>query len=193
MNVSYRSAAVLITLAALMLVSRSNHFAPVPDASWAVFFIAGFELQRQLRWAFPLLMGLAVATDWMVIRGQGLEFWQHYCISPGYVALIPAYFAMWAGGAWLRTHYRGANLAALVRAALVLMVATAACHLIAQASFYWTSGNVAQPTLGGWAENYIDWYLPYLGTAALYVAAAAAAQWVAERFGERGTSRPLAH
>jgi hypothetical protein len=193
MNEPRRSATLFVVLAALMLATRINHFAPVPDASWAVFFIAGFQLRRQVRWAFPLLMALAVAIDWAVISGQGIDFWQHYCISPGYAALIPAYFAMWAGGAWLRGHYTGASLPALGRTALALLASVALCHLLSQGSFYWTSANVPDPSLAGWARNYADWFLPYLRTAALYVAIAAAVQWAAERLGNRAQPRPLAH
>ncbi|MFT4247803.1 MAG: hypothetical protein QM581_07160 [Pseudomonas sp.] len=193
MSESRHSAACLTLLAALMLATRINHFAPVPDASWAVFFIAGFQLRRQVRWAFALLMALAMAIDWAVIRGQGLDFWQHYCISPGYVALIPAYFAMWAGGAWLRGRYTGAGLPALARTALVVPCSVALYHLIAQGSFYWTSTNVPDPTLAGWARNYADWFLPYLRSAALYVGIAAAVQWAAERVGNRAVPHSAAH
>ena len=66
----------LAVLAVLMAASRGHafdHFSP-PDASWAVFFIAGFHLRGWGRWAFPLLMALAVAVDWWVIRGQGIDF-----------------------------------------------------------------------------------------------------------------------
>ncbi|WP_434212266.1 hypothetical protein [[Pseudomonas] boreopolis] len=193
MNESRRSLAHLAVLAGLMLATRINHFAPVPDASWALFFVAGFQLRRQVRWVFPLLMALAVAIDWAVIRGQGIDFWRHYCVSPGYIALVPAYFALWAGGAWLRGRYRGAGLPALGRAAGALVASVALCHLIAQASFYWTSASVPAPSIAGWARNYADWFLPYLGTSALYVGIAAAVQWASERFGHRALQRPLAH
>ena len=28
---------------------------------------------------------------------------------------------------------------------------------------------MANPTVAGWAKNYADWFMPYLGTTALYV------------------------
>ena len=87
-----------------------------------MFFIAGFHLRGWGRWAFPLLMALAVAVDWWVIRGQGIDFWSHYCVSPGYWFLLPAYGAMWLGGAWLRRHYRGAGWEALGRLAGAFLV-----------------------------------------------------------------------
>ena len=94
MTANVQRAFVLSLLVLLMLGTRINHFAPIPDASWAVFFIGGFHLRNWTRWAFPLLMVLAVAIDWAVISNQGMNFWGHYCVSSGYWALVPAYFAM---------------------------------------------------------------------------------------------------
>ena len=161
----------LTVLAVLMAASRGHafdHFSP-PDASWAVFFIAGFHLRGWGRWAFPLLMALAVAVDWWVIRGQGIDFWSHYCVSPGYWFLLPAYGAMWAGGALLRryqTANHGRTLALLVGS---LLASVTVCHLLSQGSFYWLSPVVSEPTLAGWWKNYTDWFLPYLTSTAIYV------------------------
>jgi len=164
---------ILTLLAALMAATRINHFAPVPDASWAVFFLGGVYLATWTRWAFPLLMALAVAVDYVVISRSGVSFWQHYCVSAAYSFLVPAYFAMWAGGMWLRRGGIANDARTLGRAALALVVSASACQLIAQGSFYWVSASVAQPTLAGWWQNYAQWLLPYTQTAALYVAGAA--------------------
>jgi hypothetical protein len=59
---------IFLVLAAVMAATRLNHFGVVPDASWAVFFIAGFYLRGSARWAFPALMVLAVAID---VRDDG--------------------------------------------------------------------------------------------------------------------------
>ncbi|MCW5581172.1 MAG: hypothetical protein KIS72_07520 [Luteimonas sp.] len=174
MTTTASRAAILTLLAAVMAATRLHHFASVPDASWAVFFIGGFYLHRWTRWAFPLLMALAVVVDWIVISGSGIDFWTHYCVSPGYWALLPAYLAMWVGGWWLRRHACGANWRSLGLLAASVAVATAICHLFAQGGFYWTSAAVAEPTLAGWWKNYTDWLVPYLRVAAAYVGIAAA-------------------
>jgi hypothetical protein len=174
---------ILSVLALLMAASRAHvfdHFSP-PDASWAVFFIAGFHLRGWGRWAFPLLLALAVGVDWWVITGQGIDFWSHYCVSAAYWFLVPAYGAMWAGGAWLRRRYAGASWDALGRLAAAFVLSVLACHLLAQGSFYWLSDSVTDPTLSGWWKNYTDWLAPYLVTAAVYVSIAAALQVAAER------------
>ena len=174
---------ILSVLALLMAASRAHvfdHFSP-PDASWAVFFIAGFHLRAWGRWVFPGLMALAVGVDWWVITGPGIDFWNHYCVSAAYWFLVPAYAAMWAGGAWLRRRYTGASWEALGRLAAAFVLSVLACHLLAQGSFYWLSDSVTNPTLAGWWENYTDWLAPYLVTAGVYVSIAAALQVAAER------------
>lgn len=182
MSTAASRAAILTLLAAVMVATRLHHFGAVPDASWAVFFVGGFYLSRWTRWAFPLLTALAVLVDWIVIRGSGADFWSHYCVSPGYWALLAAHLAMWTGGWWLqratsgRLQWRSAGL--LVASAVV---ATAACHLFAQGGFYWFSEAVAEPTLAGWWKNYTDWLPAYLRVSVMYVAIAAALHVVLAR------------
>jgi len=194
MNTNLQRAIVLSLLVLLMAATRSHvfsHFTPVPDASWAVFFIGGFYLRGWSRWAFPLLMVLAVGIDWAVITGQGQGFWSHYCVSPGYWLLVPAHLAMWMGGLWLRRNYAGAGVPALGRLAASLVATVALCHLFAQGGFYWLSNAVAEPTFAGWAKNYGDWFGPYLQGAAMFVAVAAIAQVVGEQVARH--AGPLAH
>ena len=168
--------ALFAMLAALMAATRMNHFGPMPDASWAVFFLGGAWLVRDSRWAFPVLMALAVLCDYLVIRAAGLDFWSHYCVSPGYWFLLPAHLSLWAGGSLLRRYAAWPMPAFLAASAGTLVASVALCHLFAQGGFYWLSSSVADPTLAGWAKNYADWFLPYLRTAAAYVALAGLAQ-----------------
>lgn len=175
--------ALLAVLIGVMTVTRSHHFAVLADASWALFFIGGFYLRAQTRWAFPLLMACAVLIDAIVIHAQGQSFWQHYCISPAYWFLLPAQFTLWLGGAWLAARARTLHWHTLAHAALALLLAEGLCFLISNGSFYWL-GGVAEPTLAGWVTNLGHWYLPFLKGTALYVgiaallhAAAVAAGW----------------
>lgn len=193
MTANVQRAFILSVLLLLMAGTRINHFAPIPDASWAVFFIGGFYLRNWTRWAFPLLMGLAVVVDWVVISNQGMSFWQHYCVSAAYWMLIPAYFAMWAGGMLLRRYYRSANLKSLGLLAVTVIGSVALCHLIAQGSFYWISASVAEPTFAGWAKNYSDWLLPYMQSAAMYIGAAALVQLAVEATSKQSAAGRVAH
>jgi hypothetical protein len=165
---------ILALLVLLMAATRVNHFVPVPDASWAVFFIAGFYLKGAVRWAFPLLMIEAVLVDYFVISGQGISFWDHYCVSAAYWFLVPAYLTLWIGGAVLRSQYRGLHLRELGLLVASFLVALSASYVISNGSFYWISDSVPEPrTLSAWLVNLGDWYLPYLKTQTLYVAIAA--------------------
>ena len=105
-------AGIFAILAIVMAATRVNHFAALPDASWAVFFVAGFYLRGSLRWAFPLLIALAVLIDFIVITGQGMNFWSHYCVSIAYWFLLPAYLSLWFAGSWLRQPLCGSWLCA---------------------------------------------------------------------------------
>ncbi|MGH8174119.1 MAG: hypothetical protein ACREPX_13340 [Rhodanobacteraceae bacterium] len=165
-------------LAIVMAATRVNHFAALPDATWAVFFVAGFYLRGSVRWAFPLLIALAVLIDFVVITGQGMNFWSHYCVSIAYWFLLPAYFAMWLAGSWLRSRYTGLGFRELGLAAVALLAAVSVCYVLSNGSYYWLSDTwmTAGKTrsFGGWLENLGDWYLPYLRTSAIYVGIAAA-------------------
>ena len=165
---------IFLALALVMAVTRgavhTHHFEAFPDASWGVFFLAGFWLRGAGRWAFPLLMAEAVLVDYLVITGQGISFWSHYCVSPAYWFLVPAYGALWLGGSWLAKRQAGLTLATLSLAAVALLASEAACFLVSNGSFYWLSASVPAPrSMGAWVANMGDWYLPFLQVTALYV------------------------
>lgn len=173
-HLTTRRLGILALLALVMAATRFHHFTAIPDASWAVFFLGGFYLRAWTRWAFPLLLALAVGVDYFVITGQGLNFWTHYCVSPAYWFLAPAYLALWLGGLWLARRHTQLSPAAVGAAAASVLVAVSICYLISNGSFYWLSPSVADPSLGGWVKNLGDWYLPYLANTTLYLAGAAA-------------------
>lgn len=141
------------------------------DASWGVFFLAGFWLRGQVRWALPLLLAEAVLVDYFVITGQGIDFWSAYCVSPAYWFLAPAYGALWIGGSWLAKRQNGLTLNTLALAVGALLVAEGACYLISNGSYYWLSANVPGPrSFGAWFANLGDWYGSFLIGTAAYVA-----------------------
>lgn len=172
------AALVLVMAATRVHLSLLHH--DIWDASWGVFFLAGFWLRGSARWAFPLLMAEAVLVDYIVITHMGINFWSHYCVSAGYWFLIPAYGALWIGGSWLAKHQRGLTLSTLALAVVVLLVSEGACYVISNGSFYWLSAHVPAPkTFSAWFENMGDWYLPFLQTTALYVGLGAVMHGVA--------------
>lgn len=192
---------ILALLALVMIATRSalmrDHVAPLPDASWAVFFIAGFYCASGTRerlfglaargFAAASLLGLlalAVAIDWWVISAQGIAFWSHYCVSPAYWLLAPAYALLWLGGGWLRSRYRGLHLRELGLLAASALVATTACFIVSDSSYYWLSDSwmtaaAATRSVGGWLKNFGDWYWTFVRVTLAYVAVAAALHVVA--------------
>ena len=183
MNLSLRQRiGIFLVLALVMAGTRINHFGALPDASWAVFFVAGFYLRGSLRWAFPLLMALAVFIDFLVINSQGLNFFNHYCMSAAYWFLLGAYAVMSFGGSLLRRYHEEIGVRSLVLLATTLVLATSACFLISNGSFYWLSDSVPMRSVAGWVENMADWYLGYLRTTAAYVCVAVAAHVIGARW-----------
>lgn len=180
--------AILAALALLMALTRVHHFATLPDASWAVFFAAGFYARPWLRWAYPALFALAVGIDVYVITQTGVAFMDSHCVSPGYWFLLPAYFSLGAAGAWLAGRPARPLPRRLFELAATLVVAVAVCHAFAQGGFYWLSDVVAAPSLAGWLGNYADWLGPYLRSTALYVGLVAALHGVLVAFAGRASA-----
>ena len=170
-----RHALALFTLLiAVMGVTRIHHFAAIPDASWAVFFVAGFYLRAHWRWAFPILMAAAVLADAYAIGRAGMDFWGHYCVSPAYWALLPSYLALWMGGAWLAQQQPGLAWRSLGMLCASFWLSVSVCYLLSNGSFYWFSDSWGgTPSVDGWFANLGHWYLPFLRTTGMYVAAAA--------------------
>jgi hypothetical protein len=128
-----------VVLVALMIVSRSYHVPAIanvlPSASWAIFFIAGVYLRPT--WVPVALLALAAVIDFTAVRVGGVDA---FCVSPAYVALVPAYGALWFAGRWYAQRYRF-ELATLLPLCGAALVGTLACELISSGSFYLFSGR----------------------------------------------------
>jgi hypothetical protein len=158
-----------ILLAVVMAATRLNHAGAAwlpPDASWAVFFIGGFYLAGQWRWALGLLLIEAAGLDGLAIRYSGIS---NYCATLAYGFVVPAYSVLWLGGAWLRRHYRDAALPDLARLCASLFLSVTLCYAITNASFYWLGGRIAHPDFDGWWSNFTRWYAHFLMVPCVYV------------------------
>jgi len=165
---------IFLALAAVMAATRihlSLFHHDIWDASWGIFFLAGFWLRGSARWAFPLLMVEAVLVDYLVITQQGINFWDHYCVSAAYWFLVPSYFSLWMGGSWLAGRKLGLNARSAGLTIGAVLVSWLACYVISNGSYYWLSGTVPQPrSIAAWFSNMFDWYGFFLETTVLYVA-----------------------
>jgi hypothetical protein len=160
---------IALTLAVLMAATRSHHFASIthlPDASWAVFFLAGFYLRSV--WAFPALLGLAVVSDYVGIAWFGVS---DFCVSPAYVFLLPAYGALWLAGRWYARHYHF-RVSTLPMLALALLAGATICELLSSGGFYFFSGRFEETTFAEFGARLARYFPHALEGIALYITAA---------------------
>jgi len=158
---------VFAVLAVVMAATRFHHFLPVPDASWALFFTGGFLLAGASRWAFPLLMVLAVAIDWVAIQYAGVS---NYCVTAAYWFLVPTHAALWFGGLWLR-HSLVNQPSDVARLVLSAALSTAAAFTISNSSFYWLGGRYADPNSAEFVARYTQWFPHFFTVTTSYIAA----------------------
>jgi hypothetical protein len=162
---------IALLLALLMLVTRGHHdLSPVhlPDASWAVFFLAGLYLRPN--WLFAAYFLLAASMDYVAITWGGVS---SFCVTNAYFFLIPAYWMLWFAG---RSYSPKQDLSRkdLLPLALYALAGTLLCELLSSGGFYFFSGRYVDPTLDEFV-NRLATYLPgslthqaiYLGLAAL--------------------------
>ncbi len=160
-----------LALVTLMAATRGQHLAaldyPLPDASLALFFLAGFYLRPA--WAFAALCAEALVIDLVAVTWGGVS---GFCLSPAYVLLAPAYGVMWAAGRWYAGRYRFAwsTLGAL---AASLLGAAAVAELLASGGFYLFSGRFAEPSLLELGARLLSYFPTSLGALLLYVGLAA--------------------
>lgn len=158
--------AIGLTLALLMAATRSHHFAAtlhLPDASWAVFFLAGFYL-RPL-WMFPALIALAGVSDYVAIAGFGVS---DFCASPAYGFLLPAYGALWLAGRWYAGRYRFA-LSTSIPLAGSVVIGAAVCEIISSGGFYFFSGRFAETSLVELGLRLAKYFPPSLESLAFWM------------------------
>lgn len=166
-------AALVLLMAATRFYSHFGSSVSLPDASLAVFFLAGFYLARltlPAAAAFVLLLLEAGGVDYYAIVFRGVS---DSCVSPAYWFLIPTYACMWYAGRWFaaRQQMRWASLGVL---AAVAWGSTTMAFLISNASYYLLSGRFADISLMQYAGRIAKYYPPYLSCTMLYLACAAA-------------------
>ncbi len=157
---------LFLILAILLVSTRSHHFATythLPDASWAVFFLAGFYL-RHLP-VLAALLALAAGSDYVAIRYFAVS---DFCVSPAYVWLIPAYTALWLGGHAYARHYRFDVGASGTLAGFALLSA-AVSELLSSGGFYAFSGRFTDLSFSEFADRLLQYFPQSLSGLALYL------------------------
>jgi hypothetical protein len=150
-----------LALVALMALTRFSHFGHVlqpADASWAVFVLGGALLRTGP--GFAALCAAAAGID-AVAFGLGADA---ACMSPAYVALLPAYGVLFAAGRWADQAARRR----LARMGLAALVGTGIAFVITNLGYFAFSPSVAELRIGEFALR-VTRYLPaYLTSTWLY-------------------------
>lgn len=154
-------------LIALMLATRahSDHFgSPInlPDASLAVFFMAGLWFSS---WRFfTVLLVEAALIDYVAITHMGVS---DYCISPAYVFLIPTYGALFFTGRIAAGYQKLQTQDVLLQLGL-LIGATSLAFLLSNGSFYVLSGRFGDLHWLQYVERVTTYYPAYISSTLVY-------------------------
>lgn len=166
---------IFVALALLMLVTRGSHFGSainLPDATLAIFLVAGFMLPRFTAIAlaaFAFLLIEAGGIDYYAITYNGVS---DYCVSPAYWLLIPTYAVMWFAGHWFATVQQN-NWKGLALFAVVSWLTTSVAFMISNTAFYLLSAHFTDMSVTEYASRVAKYYPAYASGALMYLALAA--------------------
>jgi hypothetical protein len=155
-----------IPLFALMALTRFHHFGDafsLPDASLAVFFLAGLGFARRW-WLFGLLLAEAALIDYVAITHFNVSA---FCISPAYLFLIPTYAVMWFAGSYC-VKFKTLNASEISLSVGVMALGTTAAFLISNGSFYLLSGRYPDLSWLQYIDRVMQYYPPYTSAALCY-------------------------
>jgi hypothetical protein len=175
MQIQTKQLGIFAALVLLMAVTRGSHFGSainLPDATLAIFLVAGFMLPRftlTALAAFIFLLLEAGGLDYYAIAYQGVN---DYCVSPAYWFLIPTYASMWFGGHWFAAR-RQNNWNSLALFGGVAWLASTLAFLLSNAAFYTVSGRFSEMSITEYAARVAQYYPPYVSGALMYLALAA--------------------
>jgi len=175
MQLQTKQLGMFAALALLMAATRGSHFGSsfsLPDATLAVFLLAGFFMPRftfTALLAFVFLLLEAGGIDYYAINAAGVSDW---CVTPAYWFLIPTYASMWLGGRWFATREQY-TLSSLALFGGVSWLATTAAFLISNGSFFLLSGRYSEMSVAEYSGRVAQYYTPYLAGSLIYLALAA--------------------
>jgi hypothetical protein len=168
---------IATALVLLMFATRFNHFGSslaLPDASYAVFFLAGLYLGR-MRGApavLALLLVEAALVDYYAINFHGISAW---CVTSAYSFLVLAYGALWFVGRWYapRHNLTMKGLPGLFAAAAL---AGSAAFIIANVSFYLLAGYFDRMSIAEYVSRVTEYFASYVAVAVVYIGFAVCVQ-----------------
>lgn len=154
-------------LLSVMLITRSNAAFHLADASWAIFFLAGFYL-RSFH-AFGIFMVAAIGVDYVSMSQSGNDF----CLTSAYAGIIPAYGALFAAGYWFSRQFDGETWSNLFKLGIAVVLGFSVSEIISSGSFYLFSGYFNEISFAEFGGRLLK-YAPHgLMIMSMYVAFAA--------------------
>lgn len=157
-----------IPLFALMALTRFHHFGDaflLPDASLAVFFLAGLGFAKRW-WLFALLLVEAALIDYVAITHFNVS---SFCVTAAsYGFLIPTYAVMWFAGSYC-VRFNRLSASEIALSVGVSALATTVAFLISNGSFYLLSGRPVEISWAQYIDTVVQFYPAYTGAALCYV------------------------
>jgi hypothetical protein len=147
---------VALALAALMMATRIHHFgisAVAPDASTAVFFLAGLMLASPLY--ILAFSALALALDMIALGPIGVA---DACMSSGYWLLFAGYVALWFAGRIARGSAR-IDFAGASKLFVIASIGTFVFFVLSNVGYYLGS-DYASLSVQEYVQR-VSRYLPY--------------------------------
>jgi hypothetical protein len=172
-----------IVLMVLMAATRIEHFGVgqiAPDASTAVFFLAGLLIGNP----FWLLVFLVEASllDVMAIKVVGVEA---VCVTLGYGLMIPAYGALWLAARFVRATER-LDLFSVAKLVCACSAGVLVFFLFSNIGYYLGGGFESSMGIDEYARRVVRYFPAYLTGTLFYSAAGIALATLAAHFAPRG-------
>ena len=161
---------LVLALAGLMALTRFQHGDGVlnpPDASLAVFFLAGCYLRPA--WLFGAFFAEAALIDYLAVTYGGVSAG---CFSPAYWFLIPTYACLWYAGRWYATRHGKVSRSTVIPLFFGAFAAASLAFLISNGGYYLFSGHVPSMSALQYGTAVARYYPPYVAATLGYLAAA---------------------
>jgi hypothetical protein len=168
---SRKERVVILLLTIAMAVTRIEHFGigrVLPDASTAIFFLAGLLIGNPL-WLAAFLAE-ALALDITAIKAVGVD---PACVTFGYFMLIPAYAALWFAPRALRADFRP-GIFGFAKLALAGVLGLAAFFALSNIGYYYGGGYSVSLGFAEYARRVAAYFPYYLESTLAYGAAGVA-------------------
>jgi len=173
----------VLALTVLMAATRIEHFGAgqiAPDASTAVFFLAGLLIGNPL-WLLALLAE-ALLLDLTAIKVVGVEA---VCVTVGYGMMIPAYGALWLAARPVRANDR-LDLFGAAKLVCACCAGVVGFFLFSNLGYYIGGGFESSMGLEEYARRVVRYFPPYLSSTLVYSAIGVALAVLAARLAPRG-------